>query len=423
MNAERDDRPSKQATGLRTHIRRAATAIAAVTMLLVTIAALAKAADLETFRQSLDSWTFLPPTTHAHVTVMVPVAEVIIVTSFFIGFRRQTATIACAAMLLLFTAMHVGQISLGVAPDCNCFGKLLAHERTIDAAWSAVARNTGMIALLLPAIFVGFWPENRANQSDAAPARDLDPPDLSTAHTPGAQSAFTLLETLVVVAIVATLIAILLPALSHIRDASRDTSDLADLRSQGMALAAFSADHDDEFLSGSDPNNDKHTFGGGSQSVVAERYFDFFFYWPLEIVAEGYIDVLNNNEVFISAVDSNGSVLGDYRYPCTMIAAPDFYSDRRLPGRTQWRPTKQGEVLFPAAKALVARASPTRWDCPECEDEMAVFVDLSARGVQRRDVARGFVEGDGTESSTHLSRGLLFLHAVNGVRGMDVEHP
>ena len=57
-------------------------------------------------------------------------------------------------------------------------------------------------------------------------------------------SAFTLVELLIVVGIIAVLIAMLLPALSKVREQGRQVACMANLRQLGAAMIAYAADND-----------------------------------------------------------------------------------------------------------------------------------------------------------------------------------
>ncbi|MBI5865287.1 MAG: type II secretion system protein, partial [Planctomycetes bacterium] len=72
-------------------------------------------------------------------------------------------------------------------------------------------------------------------------------------HASGGRSAFTLIELLVVVAIVATLIAILMPALGKARAAAKLSVCGSNLRQCGTAIHAYSIENRGFIPRGPDP--------------------------------------------------------------------------------------------------------------------------------------------------------------------------
>jgi prepilin-type N-terminal cleavage/methylation domain-containing protein len=90
------------------------------------------------------------------------------------------------------------------------------------------------------------------------------------------RSGFTLIELLVVVAIIAVLVAILLPALNAARENAKQVSCLSNLKQLGTAMAMYVSDHKDVF-----PPMLDETRGNGKFYVFRTwpLTFGFFFGW------------------------------------------------------------------------------------------------------------------------------------------------
>jgi prepilin-type N-terminal cleavage/methylation domain-containing protein len=85
--------------------------------------------------------------------------------------------------------------------------------------------------------------------------------------------AFTLVELLVVIGIIALLIAILLPTMSKAREQSRRTACLSNLRSLGQAMFLYANAYKDHLPNGNPPGKWKSYDGANQIMVVFARDF------------------------------------------------------------------------------------------------------------------------------------------------------
>lgn len=154
--------------------------------------------------------------------------------------------------------------------------------------------------------------------------------------------AFTLIELLIVVSIIAILIGILLPALGEARRNARITIDLASLREHGRAVEAYAAENKGRMPNGppgrglvnsTDGSGSSIQAGPGNRPAWVWAMKDFYpwngielskgltanDYWTLyhfafgHYIADGARGVELFNEVFTSAGRSNGPNRGNFR--------------------------------------------------------------------------------------------------------------
>jgi prepilin-type N-terminal cleavage/methylation domain-containing protein len=98
-------------------------------------------------------------------------------------------------------------------------------------------------------------------------------------HVGTARRGFTLVELLVVLAVIAVLCAMLMPALHRARSAARQTVCQSRLRQWGVAFAAYAADN-----SGCYPHTDGRDRSGDEKPLTREAVADYWFGW-VDVVA------------------------------------------------------------------------------------------------------------------------------------------
>ena len=164
------------------------------------------------------------------------------------------------------------------------------------------------------------------------------------------QRAFTLIELLVVVAIIAVLIAILLPSLARAKESTRKTLCAANLKAQGLALsiyAAMNADACPVYYNGATayPQDEDVQFGDTLLDITHQQAMSMngadaedkerkIFYCPSNFVASASANQWSSNNVGVAS----GFRTHAYAY----------FNARQPAGSAQW--SNLGQALLPTPR-------------------------------------------------------------------------
>lgn len=237
------------------------------------------------------------------------------------------------------------------------------------------------------------------------------------------RGGFTLIEMIAVIAVVATLIALLVASFSRARGRSRAALVMSRLSSHAAVFQAYASDYRDCSPYFTDPLATKNVVECHAQDIVETGdYFDACAIWPTAL-ADGYYSGNRISSVFYDAMDQEPTFLW---YQRVFIASPGYWNEtERLFGRSQWVATKVDDVVFPSHKAWLlnnfhwdsARGRPDQNDGPG-RWIVAACVDGHAERVQADRLGREYPASEGSlwliESRTHL-------YTIDGVRGRDFQ--
>jgi|CXWL01.1.fsa_nt_gi prepilin-type N-terminal cleavage/methylation domain-containing protein len=243
---------------------------------------------------------------------------------------------------------------------------------------------------------------------------------------------FTLIEVLVVIAIITVLIAISVTWLAGSRRSARDTKSLGNLRMHAAAMNMYATDHNACFPYFTFPGHLTGVLVGGGIRVEAVSYFDAFQFWHVAL-ADGYYNVHAASDAFHPPQsqlerDPYWPYASGYHYPCAFIATPEYWNPETRRGPEQWRRTRTDQVLFPASKTLMVES----WVPGRAGQDMirttplpVATCDGSARNLKWGERMSGYQRGDGVQfmadGAVHFGDVPSLLHTSDGVRGRDIQ--
>lgn len=394
---------------MRNHTAKLGCLLAMSVMLLLGVA---KLLDLPAFADALRTWNVIPERAVAPLCISIPVFEVLVGLSWILGMCRERALAGAFCFLMVVTLAYLGQRFLSAPPRCGCAGVVSRYWSEIDSTSVVVIRNTLMLGAFGARMLAGRKPRRSTGV-------------ITTMRTPTSECrGFTLIEVLVVVALVGLLIGLLAPSIGGVKDKARVANTLANLRSHASIFTAYSGDFRDTMPAATYPTGLSIIRCPSQGIAVKAKYFDMARLWQIAL-ADGYYNGDPSSMSFRSPLNPYSKGVGrlietDYWYACSFLASPEFYNETTralLP--QQLRAVRLGEVVFPGAKSLLAEYA-LSWGPPGAAwtaytdghaDESTVVTELTHKS------------GDGAQSYDYNGHfpadSYPLLHTENGVRGRD----
>lgn len=113
-------------------------------------AALPKINDVAKFALNIDQYQILPSAGVRLLALCLPWIELVVGIGLLIPKVQKTSRRLCAALLLLFTAVHSSALLRGLDIQCACFGEISSGS----SVGEALVRN---VSLLLLATAILYW--------------------------------------------------------------------------------------------------------------------------------------------------------------------------------------------------------------------------------------------------------------------------
>ena len=235
------------------------------------------------------------------------------------------------------------------------------------------------------------------------------------------RKAFTLIELILVISLIAILIALLLPSISHLRNRAYTAGSLSNLRNHAAVMEMYTNDHQDTYPIYVDPKSSYGVLYWNNHRIVI-KYFDQEYLWML-FVKEYYHDNPLDPSFFVPGPGAlNGDYAGvhiPYRYSSTFFTDPKFWQpETRLPGHTQWRPVKNSEVNSPSQKGILISENP-RYNTQIYSEMLKMNVDIAFTNGHAENLPQGNLQQPTIGDPPYEGVTFPVINTPDGVRGRD----
>ena len=384
-------------------------------MLVLLGAGVLKLIDVSAFAMDLLTWELIPDWAAAPLAYAVPFAEVSLAGLWFLRVWRRWAVVLAGVLLVVFTVGFVGHLVFAEAPTCGCLGKVLQFEDHAHAAWFAIGRNAVMLLVYALGLSLA-WQRIGPGAARGSRTAEMGGTRVSGFH-PGGASGFTIVETMLVVALVGVLLSLSLPALGQARDRARRLVSMGNLRTHGGAVAAYTGDSNGSFPYLTVPDA-TYTVFRHSGLAIETPYFGLYNTWNWGLADGYYGGQLRHGSMFTPWEEP--TVFAGYWYSASLIAHPGFWDPETRRGPEQWRGTNSAGGTFASAKGVFVEGGSLFGGDVGDRVYRVSMVDGSAVEVAEREAGAVYPNGEGEWVGSFFPHGLRFLHTVDGVRGRDV---
>jgi type II secretory pathway pseudopilin PulG len=382
------------------------------------VAGVAKLIALDRFQTHLDAWTLIPGWAAPVLAMGVPAVEASLAGLWFIGARRRRVAAATLVVALALGALSVAQYMIHPVPDCGCFGVLAKHARLEAGLPKLIGINAVSVAVL--AAWLSATRPSTGRSAGDESARRRTPSGAERSR------AFTLIETVLVIGIIALLVVLLLPSLGVVRQGAQDAVSLSNMRQHASVYSMYATDWDDYSPYPVDPGATLNVFRGGGVVVEAE-YFDVTELWQVAL-ADAYYDGAVFSHSLSHPADRLRGTWITYRMTSSYLAHPNYWVNRPDRDVSLWGGVRVTQTRYPADKAWLIEFNPLH--------DFLIPVGLGAVGASRKGVGLAFVDGhaerlDGPELTTPLYHGdgivdqgfrrlgIFGMHTPDGAFGRD----
>lgn len=291
----------------------------------------------------------MPPELATSVVACAAATELLFCSVLFVWGARRAIVLPLAVLLVCYSALLAIALLDKKAPGCACFGVLSARASAMHLNLASVIRNVGLIGVCWYLFATG-----RAAQGFIRD--DLNKP----LGLPPARRAFTLIEVLVTIAVIAVLLGILFPALAGARKSARVTRELATTRQVATATTMYTDDFQSVmpfFARAGAPLFPMKV--GDYELPDYTAYFQQAHFYPSLLYPNYYGDRASIEDAWLtSRGDPSGThpnVWGTtFMLTQTAFAAPSYFGPFENPqDNALYRAVRTSECAFPSAKILV----------------------------------------------------------------------